>query len=115
MTDESKTNTRRYVRAPGPFQGYHLGITKTPVLVFNLNVGGGFVNFLEEQPVATRFVLTIELPEEGRVTALSQVVYRDPSGLGVRFVGLERDDTERLRRAVEREVSRSPVPRTAVT
>ena len=105
MADHAKTHARRYVRAVGPFNGYHLGLRKTPVLIFNLNVGGGFVNFPDEQPIATTFVLTIELPEEGRVTVLAQTVYRDPSGLGVRFVDLEQEDAERLRRAVERAVA----------
>jgi hypothetical protein len=109
---EHVENTRRYVRATGPFNGYHLGLRKTPVLIFNLNVGGGFVNFPDEQPVATTFVLTIELPEEGRVTALSQTVYRDPSGLGVRFVDLDAEDCERLRRAVERARAATAVPAT---
>jgi hypothetical protein len=102
MADDGETQKRRYPRAVGPFHGYQLGLDKTPVLIFNLNVGGGFVTFPEEQPTASTFVLTIELAEEGRLTALSQIVYRDASGLGVRFVDLDHEDTERLRRAVDR-------------
>jgi hypothetical protein len=102
MSEHTENKTRRFVRATGPFNGYHLGLQKTPVLIFNLNVGGGFINFPAEPPIASTFVLTIELPEEGRVTVLSQILYRDPSGLGVRFVDLDPADSERLRRAVER-------------
>lgn len=102
MADEIKSDTRRYVRALGPFNGYHLGLRKTPVLVFNLNVGGGFVNFTDEQPAGATFVLTIELPPEGRITVKAETVYRDPSGIAVRFVDLDADAAGRLARAVER-------------
>ena len=102
MADAAKSNARRYVRAVGPFHGYHLGLRKTPILIFNLNVGGGFVTFTDGEPAASTFVLTIELPGEGRITALSQIVYRDPSGIGVRFVDLDPEDADRVGRAVER-------------
>jgi hypothetical protein len=101
MTDEI-TQKRRYPRALGPFTGHQLGLTKTPVLVFNLNVGGGFVTFTAEQPASPAFVLTIDLQQEGRITARAETVYRDPSGIAVRFVGLDADSSDRLARAVER-------------
>lgn len=101
MTDDV-TNMRRYVRALGPFTGYYLGLSKTPVLVFNLNVGGGYVTFTDEQPAAAAFVLTIDLQQQGRITAKAETVYRDASGIAVRFVGLDADSSDRLARAVER-------------
>ena len=102
MTHPVKIDTRRYVRAVGPFNGYHLGLRKTPVLMFNLNVGGGFVNFTDEQPTATTLVLTIDLQQEGRITVKAETVYRDPTGIAVRFVDVDADGSERLGRAVER-------------
>jgi hypothetical protein len=102
MAKEIRTNTRRYVRAVGPFNGYHLGLRKAPVLIFNLNVGGGFVNFTEEQPAGTTFVLTIDLLQEGRITVKAEKVYRDAKGIAVRFVDLDADGSDRLGRAVER-------------
>jgi hypothetical protein len=102
MVHEITSDTRRYVRALGPFNGYHLGLRKTPVLIFNLNVGGGFVNFSDEQPAGTTLVLTIDLHQEGRITVKAETVYRDPSGIAVRFVDLDADARERLARAVER-------------
>jgi hypothetical protein len=102
MPQEIKNGTRRYVRAVGPFNGYHLGLRKTPVLIFNLNVGGGFVNFSEEQPASKTFVLTIDLQHEGRITVKADTVYRDASGIAVRFVDVDADGSDRLGRAVER-------------
>jgi hypothetical protein len=102
MTQEVTTGTRRYVRALGPFNGYHLGLRKKAVLIFNLNVGGGFVTFTDEQPDEATLVLTIDLQQDGRVTAKAETVYRDPSGIAVRFVGLDADSSDRVARAVER-------------
>jgi hypothetical protein len=102
MAGETGSNTRRYVRAVGPFNGYHLGLRKTPVLIFNLNVGGGFVNFSDQQPSGATFVLTIDLQQEGRITVKAETVYRDPSGIAVRFVDVDTDGSACLARAVER-------------
>ena len=102
MADDTTINSRRYVRALGPFNGFHLGLSKAPVLVFNLNVGGGYVTFTDGQPPAATFVLTIDLQQEGRITAKAETVYRDSSGIAVRFVGLDADSSDRLARAVER-------------
>ena len=108
MPQDTKSDTRRYVRAVGPFNGYHLGLRKTPILIFNLNLGGGFVNFTDEQPSGTTFVLTIDLQMEGRVTVKAETVYRDPAGIAVRFVDLDADGSARLARAVERMRAASP-------
>ena len=102
MAQEAGSKTRRYVRAVGPFNGYHLGLRKTAVLIFNLNVGGGFVHFSDEQPTGAKFVLTIDLQQEGRITVKAETVYRDPSGIAVRFVDVDADASDRLGRAVER-------------
>jgi hypothetical protein len=101
MADNPPSHTRRYVRAVGPFNGFHLGLRKAPVLVFNLNVGGAFVTFTEEPANAATFVLTIDLHQEGRITAKAETVYRDPAGVAVRFVGLDAESCDRLARAVE--------------
>ena len=85
---KSGHSTRRYVRVRGPFDGYHLG-TKTPVLIYDLNLGGGFVNFGQEQPAEATLTLNIDLPS-GLITVNAETVYRDPSGVAVRFVDVDR-------------------------
>ena len=102
MAYEGTTDMRRYVRAVGPFNGHYLGLRKTPVLIFNLNLGGAFVNFTDEQPTSSTLVLAIELGNEGRITVKAAPVYRDPSGIAVRFIDLDSDASDRLARAVER-------------
>ena len=102
MAQDSTTNTRRYARAVGPFNGHYLGLRKTPVLIFNLNLGGAFVNFADEQPASSTLVLAIELGDEGRITVKAAPVYRDATGIAVRFIDLDEDSSDRLGRAVER-------------
>ena len=101
MAQEIKRSTRRYVRVHGPFDGYHLGMPKTPVLIYDLNLGGGLVNFTGEQPAVATLVLRIDLPLEGRITVHAETVYRAQSGVAVRFVDLDRDTTARLARTVD--------------
>ena len=96
---KSGHSTRRYVRVRGPFDGYHLG-TKTPVLVYDLNLGGGFVNFGDEQPAEATLTLNIDLPR-GLITVNAETVYRDPSGVAVRFVDVDRDTAALLVSTVE--------------
>jgi hypothetical protein len=105
-----QSGTRRHVRAVSPFHGYHLGRRKTPILIFNLNVGGGFVNFPDEPPASATFVLTIDLPDDGRMTAIAEAVYREAAGIAVRFVGLDADTSDRLTRAIDR-VKEQPASR----
>ena len=96
---KSGHSTRRYVRVRGPFDGYHLA-TKTPILVYDLNLGGGFVNFGDEQPAEATLTLNIDLPW-GLITVNAETVYRDPAGVAVRFVDVDRDTAAVLVSTVE--------------
>ena len=98
-----RASTRRYVRAHGPFDAFHLGAhgTIVPVLVYDLNLGGGFVNCGGEQPTAAALDLTIALPQDGLVTVHAEMVYRQESGMAVRFVDVDPDTIARLARAVD--------------
>ena len=95
------TPRRRYVRVRGPFDGYNLGFPQTPVLVYDLNLGGGFVNFGDEQPKDWTLLLKIDLPQEGSVTVKAETVYRHQFGLAVRFVDMDADTAARLIRTVD--------------
>jgi hypothetical protein len=91
---------RRFPRVHGPFYGY-FETPQTPVLVYDLNLGGGFVNFGGEQPSAVDFLLKVALPEEGVITVRAETVYRHESGVAVRFVDVDVDTSERLARTVD--------------
>lgn len=98
---EGERAARRYVRVAGPFDGCHLGPHEEPVLIYDLNLGGGFVNFLHEQPQESTLALKIELPHEAPITVNAQTVYRHQFGLAVRFVDLDAETRARLARTVE--------------
>ena len=101
------SNRRRFPRAYGPFDGYHVG-PQTPVLVYNLNLGGGLVNFGGEKPTDVDFVLKVALPQEGVITVHAETVYRHESGVAVRFVDVDADTSERLARAVDSMIQQPP-------
>ena len=106
--------TRRYVRVRGPFDAYNLGFPQTPVLIYDLNLGGGFVNFGDEQPRDWTLLLKIDLPHEGPVTVNAETVYRHQFGVAVRFVDVDADTAARLARTVDAFSSREATNPAAV-
>ncbi len=94
-------STRRYARVRGPFDGDHLDGAGAPVLIYDLNIGGGFVKFGEDRPMGATLRLKIDLPREGPITVNAEVLYSDASGVAVRFVDLDRDSAARLARTIE--------------
>jgi len=91
---------RRYRRVKGPFSGRLLGPTKTLIFITDLNLGGGFVNFFEQPPQESTFVLRINL-HRGPITVKAETVSRLESGHGVRFVNLDPHTAVRLERTIE--------------
>lgn len=107
MGQKRHSTKRRFPRAHGPFDGYHLG-PQTPVLVYDLNLGGGFVNFGGEQPPDVDFVLRVALPREGLITLRAETVYRHESGVAVRFVDVDAETIERLARTINELIEQPP-------
>lgn len=91
----------------GPFDGHHLDTPRTEVLVYDLNLGGGFVHFGNEQPTGATLRLKIDLLREGPITVNAEAVYRDALGVAVRFVDLDRDAAARLTRTIDALTERS--------
>ena len=98
--ETSTSEMRRYRRVKGPFSGRLLGPTKTLIFVTDLNLGGGFINFFEQPPKESSFVVRINL-QEGPIIVKAETVQRRESGHGVRFVNLDRDTAGRLERTTE--------------
>ena len=76
-------------------------MARTPVLIYDLNLGGGFVDFGDDQPTGATLRLKIDLPREGPVTINAEAVYRATSGVAVRFVDVDRDTAVRLARTID--------------
>ena len=107
MAQEIGYDLRRYPRVRGPFDADQLGESRTSVLVYDLNLGGAFVNFGDEAPEAGALALKIDLPREGPIFVNAETVYRRGSGVAVRFVDLDRDSTARLARTIDALTERS--------
>jgi len=109
MAQEIKSfqSTRRYVRVRGPFDADHLDDPRIPVLIYDLNLGGGFVSFSQAYPIGATLRLKIELPREGPITVDAEAVYRVETGVAVRFVDVDRDTSARLARTIEAFTERS--------
>jgi len=102
MASEIKSvQSRRYVRVHGPFDAAHLDAPRTQVLIYDLNLGGGFVNFGADRPAGATLRLRIDLPREGPIIVNAEAVYRAESGVAVRFVELDRDSAQRLTRTID--------------
>lgn len=97
----SGRQVRRYVRVPGPFEGYQLVPHQAPVLIYDLNRGGGFVNFLHDPPDDPELLLRISLPHDSPITVKARTVYRHQVGVAVQFVDLDADTDARLNRVIQ--------------
>ena len=98
MADEFEGRTRRrYERVTGPFDGMLDG----PVLVYDLNLGGCFVNSSHQSPGGTRAALRVNLLEEGWITANAETLYSLQHGYAVQFIDLDSDTAARIARTVE--------------
>src|SRR5688500_11687616 len=94
---EGERSRRRYERATGPFDGFVEG----PVLIYDLNIGGGFVVSSPAPPIGSRFALKISLPQEGWITVNAEALYHHQHGFAVQFLDLDDDAALRIARAVE--------------
>ena len=94
---EGEKTRRRYDRATGPFDGR----LDDAVLVYDLNVGGCFINSPLEPADGTVLMLTIDLTTEGSIRVNAETLYRHQFGFAVRFVDLDAGTSARIARTVE--------------
>jgi|SRR5215204_5887600 len=88
---------RRYERATGPFDG----LLEDRVLVYDLNLGGCFVNSARKSPEGTTSILKINLPQEGWISVSAETLYHLEHGFAVRFLALDGDTEARIARTVD--------------
>lgn len=93
---------RKDERVAGPFDGCRVGLLETPVRIYDVSLGGCFVNSTHEQRAGSRVVLRIDLPNEGSITVTADTVKSQPGfGFAVRFVDVDADTEARLSRTVQ--------------
>ena len=96
-----KPSRRQHPRVHGPFDGWRVDLLDVPVRIYDLSLGGCFVNSMNPQRVGIRLLLKIELPREGTITLHAESLYQRPGGFAVRFVDVDAETAERVARAVE--------------
>ena len=99
---ESGRAGRKFERVHGPFDGWRLGKLEVAVRIYDLSLGGCFVNSTASHRIGTKLVLKIELPTEGHITVHAEVRNLRPEiGFGVCFLEVDPDTRGRLLRTVE--------------
>mgnify|MGYP003576002025 CR=1 FL=1 len=94
---EGERSRRRYERVTGPFDG----LLEDRVLIYDLNLGGCFVNSSRQSPDGTTSVLKIKLPEQGWITVQTETLYSLQHGFAVRFLDVDGDTASCIVRTVE--------------
>ena len=95
---------RKHVRVIGPFDGRRVGVFDMPVQIHNLSEGGCFVIASHDPPdIGRRFMLTIDLPDEGSITVQAETLHAQVEyGYSVKFVDLSDAMRLQLQRLVQR-------------
>lgn len=94
---EGQRTRRRYERVTGPFDG----LLEDRVLIYDLNLGGCYVNSSLEPAEGTTLTLKINLPHEGWITVNAEALYRLQHGFAVQFLDLDDDNALRIARTVD--------------
>jgi hypothetical protein len=93
---EGERSRRRYERATGPFDG----LLEGPVLVYDLNLGGCFINTPHQPLIGSTLVLKINLPQDGWISVNAEALYQHQHGFAVQFPDLDADSAARIARTV---------------
>ena len=94
---EGERSRRRYERVTGPFDG----LLEERVLVYDLNLGGCFINSSRQSPDGATSVLKINLLEQGWITVMAETLYSLQHGFAVRFLDVDSETASRIGRTVE--------------
>jgi PilZ domain-containing protein len=90
------SDRRRHTRHPGPFNGARLDPLETPLQIFELSVGGCFINSTHEQKIGVMFKMRIDIPGLTTIPVTARVIYRRPGGYAVAFVDLDEGTANRI-------------------
>jgi hypothetical protein len=94
---------RLHDRVTGPFDGCRIELLETPVRIYDLSLGGCFVNCAHEQAAGVQVELKIHLPYEGWITVKGETLYgRAGFGFAVQFTDIEGEQRRCLERALHR-------------
>jgi len=96
-----KPSRRQHQRVHGPFDGWRIDLLDVPVRIYDLSLGGCFVNSVNPQRAGVRLLLKIDLPGEGSIRVHAETLYQRPGGFAVRFVDVDVETAQHLVRTVD--------------
>ena len=87
----------------GPFDGWVVGLLDFPIQLYNLSLGGAFVNSTTSAPIrGKQMTLRIELPGQGEIEVRAEACFAVPDfGYGVRFLELTDEASDQLNRTLD--------------
>ena|SRR5690349_4390847 len=102
-TEGTGRERRRFPRVRGPFDGSWAGAAgRGQARVWDLSVGGCYIDAMNEQRNGEVLSISIDLPE-GHVAADGEIVYSNPNqGFAVKFVAMPETARQALYQAVDR-------------
>jgi hypothetical protein len=104
-------NRRAFPRAAGPFDGRRIGALETPIKIFDLSVGGCFINSMHEQQPGVMMVLKLNLPDQPTITVTAQSLYsRAEFGFAVAFINVDSGTQAKLEQAVQAALTATSTP-----
>ena len=93
----------------GPFDGNRGGALPVPIRIHDLSVGGCLVQCFHEEPPGRRVKIDLELPYEGWISLLAEILYTRPDyGYAVKWVDVPAETHAKLERVISRLVTKSP-------
>jgi len=97
-----RSERRKHIRVPGPFEAHRVGAPHLPVHLNDLSEGGCFVNTREAAPKAGEpCALQITFPGKETLTLTGETIYiREGLGFAVLFTDVPADTYARLERAI---------------
>ena len=100
----SSDDRRQHPRIAHPFDAFRLGVVDTPLTLYDLSLGGCFINYFHDPPsVGRRFQIRIDLGNGEPLTLQVEVVFQNPGfGYAVRFLDLADDARASLEQALQR-------------
>jgi hypothetical protein len=100
---DSPDNRRKNVRVLGPFDGMRPGLFDLPLQIYDLSLGGCFVNSMHEAPQKGQvFPIHIDLPNDETFVAKGEMAFVRPGfGYGVKFCQISDENQRRLEQALE--------------
>ena len=99
---DSLDNRRKSVRVLGPFDGIRPGLFDLPLQIYDLSLGGCFVNSVHEATQQGQvFPIRIDLPNGETFVAKGEMAFVRPGfGYGVKFCQISVENQRRLEQAL---------------